>query len=128
MLPLANLHLVMSIVGELHPNPGVPTQSPGAAFAGHWISCPLEVPSNLVFGDAFIGRSTPNTIIPVIVRTLITVSQYSISPYRRTLKLLKSKGMTRNIVIQISGGYLSLGSQNAIMFAAATSCAGRPIT
>lgn len=68
------------------------------------------------------------TIIPTKVVTLMTVSQYSISPYFRTLKLLNRTGITRNTVIQISGGYLSFGSQNDIMFCAATSCVPNPMT
>ena len=67
-------------------------------------------------------------MIPTNVVILITVNQYSISPYRRTLKLLNSKGMMRNTMIQISGGYLSFGSQNCMIFCAATSCVPNPMT
>lgn len=66
--------------------------------------------------DAFIGKRIPKMMRPTIVTTLVTVSQNSISPYRRTLKRLKRTGITRNTEIQMEELYCSLGSQNVIMF------------
>jgi hypothetical protein len=84
-----------------------------------------SVPSSLAFGEAFIGKRKPAKMIPTIVVTLMTVNQYSISPYRRTLKLLKRKQVRRIRVTQISFGVS--GSQSEIMLEEATIWAGKLI-
>lgn len=66
--------------------------------------------------DAFIGNRMPKTMRPTIVTTLMTLSQNSISPYRRTLNRLKRTGIRRNTEIQMEELYWSLGSQNVIIF------------
>jgi hypothetical protein len=95
--------------GEVHPKPGVPTQVIllDDGFDGHSTRSRVfgSVPRSLVVGDAPIGRSTPRTMRPIMVATLMTVSQNSISPYRRTLKLLNRRGTIRKTVIQMDELY-----------------------
>jgi hypothetical protein len=73
-----------------------------------------------------MGSRIPKTMIPEIVINLETVSQYSISPYRRTLKLLKRIGIKAKTEIQTAG--FTLGSQMRIIFCAATSLEGNATT
>lgn len=96
--------------GGVQSKPGVPTQVIFAVRSdGHGTNSSVfrSVPRSLVAEEAPIGRSTPRKMIPMIVATLVTVSQNSISPYRRTLKLLNRTGMNRNTVIQMDELYLS---------------------
>jgi hypothetical protein len=61
------------------------------------------VPSNAVPVTS-IAISKPQMINPTIVTTLIAVNQYSISPYRRTLRMLNKTGKAKNIVIHSALG------------------------
>lgn len=85
------------------------------------------VPRNLTSGEAFIGSSTPRTIIPMIVHILMTVIPYSQFPYRRRLNKLMIMGIAMNADIQISARALWSGNQNFMIFSAATSWAGNPM-
>jgi hypothetical protein len=53
--------------------------------------------------DAPMGRRIPRNIKPTRVKTLMTVSQYSTSPYRRTLRMLNRKGRRMKIDNQMTG-------------------------
>jgi hypothetical protein len=66
-----------------------------------------------------MGKMTPAKMIPMIVTTFTAVTQYSISPYRLTLKLLKPKMTTKITATQISE--LTVGSQILMILADATS-------
>ena len=85
------------------------------------------VPSKRTAVDTPIGRSSPSTIIPTNAATFVTASQYSISPYRRTLKILNTNGKTHANVIQSAGLICDLGIQYVIVLAMATSLAGNPV-
>jgi hypothetical protein len=91
-------------------------------------SCWLLVPHSGVAVDAPIGRSIPRTMIPTQVVVLILVSQNSISPYLRTLNMLKMIGKTRKIDIHTAGLTWSVETQNDMILVAATRGVGMPIT
>ena len=71
-----------------------------------------------------MAMSRPASTSPAMVRTLIVVNQYSISPYRLTFRRLNVMGNTRKIEMKIAG---FRSDQNAIKFAAAAILFGKSI-
>ena len=64
-------------------------------------------------------------MIPINAVILIVVNQNSISPYFRTLNMLKAIGNTRKVVIQTAGLTCDFDNQKRIKLAPATSFAGK---
>jgi len=63
----------------------------------------LFVPNRALSVDAPIAKSSPRMISPTQVRTFKVESQNSISPYLRTLNMLKAIGKTAYTEIHTAG-------------------------